>query len=151
MFCAQCGQVLTEGTKFCSHCGAPAPSAASPSSTSGPQPGVEPVPAPATTSAGAFPPLDSGAMRGLLDRIKAILLSPSTEWPRIAAEPATAGSIYIGYVAPLAAIGVIAGFVGHTLIGVSGVCSVLMPRADSSIRAAARPLTVGSAASIPLR
>lgn len=119
MFCAQCGQVLTEGTKFCSHCGAPAPSAASPSSTSGPQPGVEPVPAPATTSAGAFPPLDSGTMRGLLDRIKAILLSPSTEWPRIAAEPATAGSIYIGYVAPLAAIGVIAGFVGHTLIGVN--------------------------------
>lgn len=120
MFCAQCGQRLTGGTKFCSNCGAPAPSADAPSSSdSPPQPAVEPVRAAATAPVSALPPLDSAAAQGLLARIKGILLSPSTEWPRIAAEPATAGSIYMGYVAPLAAIGVIAGFIGHILIGVN--------------------------------
>ena len=39
------------------------------------------------------------------DRIKGILLSPRTEWPKIAAEPATVGSIYTGYVMILAVIG----------------------------------------------
>lgn len=41
----------------------------------------------------------------VVDRIKGILLSPRTEWPKIAAEPATAQSIYTGYVMLLAAIG----------------------------------------------
>src|SRR5205085_3947356 len=91
MFCAQCGQRLIEGMKFCSHCGAPAPAAASEASAPTP-PVVEPVPVPVApaSSAGAPPPLNSAA-QGLLARIKGILLSPSTEWPRIAAEPATAG------------------------------------------------------------
>ena len=56
---------------------------------------------------------------GLLARIKGILLSPATEWPLIAAEPTTAGSIYMSYVLPLVLIGVIAGFLGSVLIGVS--------------------------------
>lgn len=56
---------------------------------------------------------------GILARIKGILLSPSTEWPLIAVEPTTAGSIYMGYVLPLALIGVVAGFLGSILIGVS--------------------------------
>ncbi len=120
MFCAQCGQRLTEGTKFCSHCGAPAPAAASASTASTPPPATDPGPVPAAASLiGALPPFDSAATQGLIARIKGILLSPSTEWPRIAAEPATAGSIYMGYVAPLAAIGVIAGFIGHVAIGVN--------------------------------
>jgi hypothetical protein len=46
-------------------------------------------------------------------------MSPSTEWPVIAAEPTTARDIYLGYVAPLAAIGAIASFIGTTTIGVS--------------------------------
>ncbi|HKW80747.1 MAG TPA: Yip1 family protein [Casimicrobiaceae bacterium] len=53
----------------------------------------------------------------MLARIKGILVSPKTEWPIIAAEPSSAGAIYLGYVAPLAAIGVIAGLIGHTLLG----------------------------------
>jgi hypothetical protein len=56
---------------------------------------------------------------GLLARIKGLLLSPSTEWPLIAAEPTTAGAIYMRYVLPLVAIGVLATFLGGTLIGVS--------------------------------
>jgi len=56
---------------------------------------------------------------GIFARIKGILLSPSTEWPLIAAEPKTAGEIYMGYVLPLVAIGVVATLLGSTLIGVS--------------------------------
>ncbi|MGH8850703.1 MAG: Yip1 family protein [Casimicrobiaceae bacterium] len=57
------------------------------------------------------------AAQGLVPRVKGILLSPSTEWPIIAAEPSSAGAIYGRYVAPLATIGVIAGLIGHTIIG----------------------------------
>jgi hypothetical protein len=54
-----------------------------------------------------------------VERVKRILLSPAAEWPVIAAEPTTARDIYMGYVAPLAAIGAIASFIGATTIGVT--------------------------------
>jgi hypothetical protein len=41
----------------------------------------------------------------LIERIKNILLSPKEEWPKIAAEAATAQSLYVGYIMILAAIG----------------------------------------------
>jgi hypothetical protein len=53
----------------------------------------------------------------IIERARNICLSPSTEWPIIAAEPTTAGTLISGYVVPLAAIGAIAGFVGGSLIG----------------------------------
>ncbi|HEY2863094.1 MAG TPA: Yip1 family protein [Casimicrobiaceae bacterium] len=40
----------------------------------------------------------------LVDRVKNILLSPRTEWPKIAEEPATTQSLYVGYIVILAAI-----------------------------------------------
>ncbi len=40
----------------------------------------------------------------LVDRIKNILLSPRTEWPKIAGEAATVQSLYVGYILVLAAI-----------------------------------------------
>jgi hypothetical protein len=43
-----------------------------------------------------------------LDRLKGILFDPRTEWPKIAAEPATTQSIYTGWVMILAAIGPLA-------------------------------------------
>ncbi len=55
----------------------------------------------------------------LIARVKAILTTPKTEWPVIAAEPASVGAIYRGYVVPLAAIPVIAGFLKMTLIGIT--------------------------------
>jgi hypothetical protein len=55
----------------------------------------------------------------LVDRVKAILLTPKTEWPVIAAEPATISDIYKTYVLPLAAIGPVAGFIGSTVFGYS--------------------------------
>ncbi|MFN7953746.1 MAG: Yip1 family protein [bacterium] len=54
----------------------------------------------------------------LVARAKNITLSPETEWPVIAAEPATIGGLYAGYVAVLAAIGPVAGLVGTALWGV---------------------------------
>jgi hypothetical protein len=53
----------------------------------------------------------------IADRVKNICLTPTTEWPVIAAEPTSTGSLITGYVAPLAAIGAIAGFVGGSVIG----------------------------------
>ncbi len=53
----------------------------------------------------------------IVDRVRNICLSPSTEWSVIAQEPAQTGSLLAGYVAPLAAIGAVAGFVGGSIIG----------------------------------
>lgn len=44
----------------------------------------------------------------LIDRVKNILMSPQSEWPKIAGESATTQSIYTGYVMILAAIGPLA-------------------------------------------
>jgi Yip1 domain len=44
----------------------------------------------------------------LVDRVKNILLTPKTEWPKIAGETETTQSIFVNYVAILAAIGPIA-------------------------------------------
>ena len=51
------------------------------------------------------------------DRAKNICLSPATEWPVIAEEKTTTGDLLKGYVAPLAGIAAVAGFVGGSLIG----------------------------------
>lgn len=53
----------------------------------------------------------------IVDRVKNICLSPNTEWPVIASEPAAPGALITGYALPLMAIGAVAGFVGGTLIG----------------------------------
>ena len=55
---------------------------------------------------------------GLVDRVKAILITPQKEWPVIEAESATPASLYTGYIIPLAAIPAVAGFVGMTMLGV---------------------------------
>lgn len=53
----------------------------------------------------------------IVDRAKAIILTPKTEWPVIDAEPATIGGIFTGYVLLLAAIPPIAGFLGGQIFG----------------------------------
>ena len=55
----------------------------------------------------------------LVQRAKNIVLTPQSEWQAIAVETTTTADLYKGYIAPLAAVGVIAAFVGFTLIGVS--------------------------------
>jgi len=53
------------------------------------------------------------------ERVKAILTNPRAEWPVIAAEPASVGSLYTGYITFLAALPAIAGFIKGSLIGYS--------------------------------
>ena len=55
----------------------------------------------------------------LVGRVKAILLTPKTEWPVIAGEPASIGDLYKNYVLILAAIPAVFGFLKMSLIGVS--------------------------------
>jgi hypothetical protein len=52
-------------------------------------------------------------------RVRNILLTPNTEWPVIAEEPAETGAVVTGYVMPLAAIGAVAGFIGGSIVGMS--------------------------------
>ena len=55
----------------------------------------------------------------IITRVKNILSTPKTEWPIAAAEPATPGGLYAGYIAIVAALPVIAGFIKGSLIGSS--------------------------------
>jgi len=132
MFCAQCGQRLADATKFCPHCGT-AVAASADAVREPPRPAPEPgstqaAPRTATAesnasgsgagSGAAFDAAEAEALaRGIYARVKAILLSPASEWPVIAAEASSPRAIYLRYVAPLVAIGVIATFLGHTIIG----------------------------------
>jgi hypothetical protein len=90
---------------------------------------MDPVPAagpPAAAFAGSAAAATSKAWTaaaasapGLFERIKNIVLNPRTEWPVIAAEPATVSQLFIGYVAPLAALAALLGFVRLSVLGVS--------------------------------
>jgi hypothetical protein len=59
----------------------------------------------------------------LIPRIKGILLEPKVEWPKIAAAPATTGSLYLHYIIPLAGFAVLCGFIrnllGVTVLGIT--------------------------------
>ena len=52
-----------------------------------------------------------------ITRAKNICLTPKTEWPVIAEEQTPTGALITGYVAPLAAIGAVAGFIGGSMVG----------------------------------
>ena len=53
----------------------------------------------------------------LVARVQAILLNPKTEWPVIEREPGEVGFLFTNYVAILAAIPAVCGFVGLLIIG----------------------------------
>lgn len=55
----------------------------------------------------------------LIARVKAILLTPKTEWPVIAGEPTTVADLYKGYILWLAAIPAVFGFLKWSVIGTS--------------------------------
>jgi len=126
MFCPQCGKPLQAGARFCGNCGATIAPAAAAEAPAVPAAAADVSKAQAETftaprvdpAPGGVPP-PGAQMSRVIERVKRILLSPRTEWPVIAAEPKTARDIYLGYVAPLAAIGVVASFIGATTIGVS--------------------------------
>ena len=53
----------------------------------------------------------------IIQRARALLVSPRTEWPLIAAEPATVQGLYREYIMILAAIGPICQFVKGSILG----------------------------------
>ncbi len=53
----------------------------------------------------------------LVERVKAILMQPKSEWLAIEREPGDAGSLFPNYVMILAAIPPVCSFIGGTLIG----------------------------------
>jgi Yip1-like protein len=57
------------------------------------------------------------ARGALIERVKAILLTPKDEWPKIAVEPATVGSLYSSYVIYLAAIPPLCMLIGSLVFG----------------------------------
>lgn len=57
---------------------------------------------------------------GIAGRAKAILVSPNSEWPVIAAESESVQSVFMRYVVPLAAIGPICAFIGGQVFGLGG-------------------------------
>src|SRR5690606_30728611 len=67
---------------------------------------------------------------GLVARVQAILASPRSEWPVIAAEPASVAGLYTGYFMVLAAIPAIFGFIkgsliGHSMMGITVTTPIL--------------------------
>lgn len=55
----------------------------------------------------------------IIARVKAILLTPKTEWPVIASEPETVGDLYKNYILIVAAIPAVFTFIKMSVIGVS--------------------------------
>ncbi len=74
-------------------------------------------------------------MNAIVERAKNIILTPKTEWPVIAVEPATIPDLYRTYVIPLAAIPAIAGFIGLSLVGVGvpGVGAFRVPIVQGAV------------------
>jgi hypothetical protein len=60
-----------------------------------------------------------GWLAWLLARVKGIVLKPAEEWQRIEPEDTAPAALYKSYVAPLAAIGPIASFIGMVVVGIS--------------------------------
>ena len=73
----------------------------------------------------------------LIDRVKNIILTPKTEWPVIDREPGDVPYIFTNYVAILAAIPAICGFIGMSIVGMSlpGLGTVRMPIASGLVNA----------------
>lgn len=64
---------------------------------------------------------------GLIDRAKSILIKPKSEWEVIDAEPASVGSIFIGYAMILAAIPPLAGLIGGQMFGYGALGIMFRP------------------------
>src|SRR5436305_13217032 len=89
MNCPKCGTTIADGATFCGNCGA--------NLSTDPKASAQATPGASTPrSPGATPP-SSEALSRLVERVKAILLTPTTEWPVIEHEATTAADIYKGY------------------------------------------------------
>ena len=61
----------------------------------------------------------------LVERVKGIILSPKTEWPVVAGESGDTSYLFSNYVAILAAIPAVCGFIGRLVIGGSVIRALI--------------------------
>jgi Yip1 domain len=85
------------------------------------------APTPPSGSTTTTPPPVGVGNVSLIDRVKNILMRPKTEWPVIAAEPASVASLYRNYIVILAAIPAIAMAVGLLLFGINLIIVTVRP------------------------
>jgi Yip1 domain len=105
MKCTQCGDIASDSARFCARCGStlsPAVSTSAGVATPGAL-AMEGVPLNATRDPGAAnpAPASGGPAPPLLERMKNILVSPRSEWTRIAGESSSVGELYVRYALPL--------------------------------------------------
>ncbi len=68
-----------------------------------------------------------GPTKGLIERVRDILIKPKEEWGVIDAEPSTVNSIYTSYIVILAAIGPVCAFIGQQVFGWGGYGITIKP------------------------
>jgi hypothetical protein len=104
MRCARCESPLEQGALVCGQCGAMVGARYGPAREA-------PVRAAARASAAGRTPAS------IVDRVKTLLRAPAAAWPAIADAPVSPYHLVTGYVAPLAAIGAVALFIGQVAFG----------------------------------
>jgi hypothetical protein len=70
---------------------------------------------------------------GLVERAKGMLVRPSAEWPRVAAETTEPMKVLTNYVIPLALIGPIASLIGMQLFGINVLFTTVTPSIGTSL------------------
>jgi hypothetical protein len=114
MNCPKCNKPVPANARFCGSCGQPIEAAAVPA-VAVPAPSAPPPHIAASAGAHAA----AASAPGLLTRIKNIVLTPKTEWPVIAPEPTAASQLFAGYVAPLAVLAAVIGFLRMSVFGIN--------------------------------
>jgi Yip1 domain/zinc-ribbon domain len=125
MKCSQCGNIASDSARFCNHCGKPlsAPMSLQTGAAGAGALAIEGVPSGAARDPGATrgAATSGGAAPSVLERAKNILLSPRSEWPRIAGESSSIGELYVRYALPLLLAVALLSFVHLSLIGTSTI------------------------------
>ncbi len=83
------------------------------------------------------------ATSGLVGRVKSILLKPSATWDQIAAEPATVGGLFKGYIIPLSLIAPVAGLIGSLVFGRGGFGVTFKPSVIGALSSAVVDFAMG--------
>jgi hypothetical protein len=120
MKCARCNAPLDQGVMVCSQCGAVVGMKYGTGGAAPRQVTPHTIAAPAPKTVASNPGFDAprtGTTKPLTQRVKGVLLSPRAEWNAIAAEPATAADVWLGYVVPLALIAPIALAISQVVLG----------------------------------
>jgi hypothetical protein len=121
MKCTYCGNLASDSAQFCNRCGRPLAMGVHAATASAGTLALEGVSSGASRGAGAAGGSTNtgGAAAVLLERAKNILLSPRSEWSRIAGEPSSIADLYLRYALPLFLAVAVLSFLHLSVIGAS--------------------------------